>query len=291
MTGQASPAARYLVIGLPEAGKTTFLAALWHVADTGGVPGALRAPRDVVDQEHLNAIRERWLAVEPTPRTRRGAERRVSMLLEKEDKTLIEVLFPDMSGESFLEHWKDRVWSAGYQELVENSQGVLIFIHPEKLVPSPRIDEGAGALQVLQSLDEGRSPGHAALTSVQENPWDPERSPTEVVLVDLLQMIDSARTPVSRLRVAVVISAWDRVEAEQLEPAEWLAQRLPLLSQFLEANEDRYEWRVYGVSAQGGDPIQDAQRLRAMLPPERIKVVGSGASLHDITAPVRWLIG
>jgi len=290
MTSEPPLSARYLVIGLPEAGKTTFLAALWHIADTGDVPGALRAPRDVADQQHLNAIRDRWLTVEPTPRTRRGAEKRVSMLLEKDDKTSIEVLFPDMSGESFLEHWKHRAWPASYQEMVQNASGLLVFIHPEKLIPSPRIDEGNAALKALEALDPGRPATLPKPESVEEALWDPERSPTEVVLVDLLQFVDTARTRVSPLPVAVVISAWDRIEAENVQPSSWLATHLPLLNQFLETNEDRYEWRVFGVSAQGGDPVNDAQRLRAMRPLERIKVVGSGASDHDITAPIRWLI-
>lgn len=291
MTAQAGPSTKFLVIGLPEAGKTTFLAALWHLADHGGVQGALRAPRDVPDQAHLNAIRERWLTVEPTQRTRLGAEKRVSMLLERDDKEVVEVVFPDMSGESFLGHWGSRSWSAPYQELVQDASGLLLFVHPAKLVPGPRIEEGAGALEALQTADVTEPSAIEVAEAPQDIPWNPDMSPTEVVLVELLQLIDSARNQPPGLRVAVVISAWDTVAIEQLEPHAWLARRLPLLHQFLEANEERFESRVYGVSAYGGDPAHDAERLRAMSPLDRIRIVGPGVLEKDITAPVRWLQG
>jgi hypothetical protein len=43
-----------LMLGLPKAGKTTFLAALWHVLKPGEIPGSLlMGPREG-DQEYLN---------------------------------------------------------------------------------------------------------------------------------------------------------------------------------------------------------------------------------------------
>src|SRR5258708_2938371 len=49
-----------LMAGLPETGKTTFLAALWHVAKSHEVSGSMRLERREGDQEYLNNIANAW---------------------------------------------------------------------------------------------------------------------------------------------------------------------------------------------------------------------------------------
>ena len=49
-----------LMVGLPGTGKTTFLAALWHVAKSHEVPGSMRLERREGDQEYLNWIADEW---------------------------------------------------------------------------------------------------------------------------------------------------------------------------------------------------------------------------------------
>ena len=110
-------------------------------------------------------------------------------------------------------------------------------------------------------------------------PWLPGHAPTQVPLVDLLQHI--ARPPIGSgpRKVAVMIGAWDKVEGERMKPEAFLAAKLPLLDQYLKAGRDGWTYRLYGLSAQGGEYDEndknkekpktgkDAERLRALTLP------------------------
>jgi hypothetical protein len=91
--------------------------------------------------------------------------------------------------------------------------------------------------------------------------------------------------------VAVVVSAWDLVGEAQLEPKEWMRREMPLLSQFLQTNQETFESRIYGVSALGGN-IKDTRTrssLIGMTHSERIVCMGPDCPPHDLTAPILWL--
>lgn len=65
-----------------------------------------------------------------------------------------------------------------------------------------------------------------------------------------------------------------------------------MLHQFLSANPETFEFRVYGVSAQGGDATGEGRaELLRQTPSERITCIGPEAVAHDLTAPLVWLNG
>jgi hypothetical protein len=278
---------RQLVLGLPGTGKTTFLAAFWYVVVWGEVATALRLDRLDGNREHLNRISTDWLSCRAVERTPIGSDTIVSMKLVTTDTgESTDVFFPDMSGEQFSLQWRERRCSRAHFDLARAASGVLLFVHPDSVIEPVRIDEVApivdelGAIRTSGPVDEERP-----------RPWDPDRAPTQVKLVELLQFLVREPFLIPRLRVAVIVSAWDLVDGES-SPARWLATRLPLLDQYLASNPERFASRVYGISAQGGDIGRDGERLlREVSPAKRIIVVGDDSRPHDLTAPVRWLMG
>jgi hypothetical protein len=208
-------------------------------------------------------------------------------LLRSDTGESADVFFPDMSGELFSLQWKERRCSRAQYELARAASGVLLFVHPDSVVEPVRIDEVAAIVQDLAPLR-----ATAEVDDEGTRPWDPDRAPTQVKLVELLQFLVREPFVIPSLRVAVVVSAWDLVEDQADSPAGWLARRLPLLDQYLRSNPERFVTRVYGVSAQGGDLGRDSDRLlREVSPARRIAVVGDQSQPHDLTAPVRWLMG
>jgi hypothetical protein len=122
--------------------------------------------------------------------------------------------------------------------------------------------------------------------------WSPELVPEQVRLVDLLQFLQQPPFARRLRRVAVSVSAWDVIPEPKPSPHAWLARELPLLHQFLECNPDSFEFRVYGISAQGGDVTGEKRsELARRTPSERIQCVGPDADPHDLTAPLLWLSG
>ena len=54
---------KLLMVGLPETGKTTYLAALWDVVNNPEeVEGALKLACLPVNAQYLNMISEKWIA-------------------------------------------------------------------------------------------------------------------------------------------------------------------------------------------------------------------------------------
>jgi Double-GTPase 1 len=118
----------------------------------------------------------------------------------------------------------------------------------------------------------------------------------------MLQMLrcDALQAPACRL--AVVLSAWDKVAEEEPDttPDEYHARELPLLNQYLRHGADGWEFRVYGLSAQGGDFERDGEtddpdrndRVAAIRSLDdassRIRLMTPELS-NDLTEPITWL--
>ena len=137
--------------------------------------------------------------------------------------------------------------------------------------------------------------------SGQAVPWHPRMAPTQVQVLELLQLLRVPPLDVGPRRLAVMLSAWDKAREEGLAPVAYLEAKLPLLAQYLRRGADGWTWRVYGLSAQGGeyDPVEDkaervpeAEELRNLdRASTRIQVVGPEAETHDLTEPLAWLMG
>src|SRR5713101_5555724 len=124
---------KQFVIGLPLAGKTTVLAALWHVVNSGEVDGSLDLEILHGDQEYLNEIRDLWADANILERTKIGHERFVSMRLKKPDRNhSTEIIFPDLSGESFELQWTQRWMKSEHVELTREAIGGLLLVHAEQ---------------------------------------------------------------------------------------------------------------------------------------------------------------
>lgn len=273
---------QHSIIGLPRSGKTTFLAVLWHLITANEVSSKFALNQLIGEHTHLNTIADAWLKCEEVPRTSMAAETKVSMRV-KEVATGKEAIlhFPDLSGESFELQLSSRSCTPDYIEGLEGNGGVLLF------VTADRASDGMAILDI-PPLVEGES---VAEKPEEHKEWKPEMVPTQVNLVELLQFLQ--RHPFKRTtrRIAIIVSAWDVIAIPDLNPVQWLERELPLLHQFLITNSSSFNFRVYGVSAQGGDVKTDRRNELAMkMPSTRISCVGYETDPHDLTSPLAWLM-
>lgn len=281
-----------VIIGLPSSGKTTFLAALWHLINARDVPTKLRfGGLRVGDATHLNAIASRWRDAKVQERTAVTGTRLVTMNLLDETDLPVRVTFPDTPGEAYRQMWEDRDCDPQIAAAI-SAGGVLLFVHADNIrAPQWVVDEVAlsRALGLEIPADNEVAPWHARL------------APTQVQLVDLLQLLRTAPLDAGPRRLAIMLSAWDKAAEEGLTPDAYLAAKLPLLSQYLRRSSDGWKYEVFGVSAQGGDydpadeelpPVPEAEALRKLdQASTRIRLVGAHAETHDLTVPLEWVIG
>ena len=199
---------KHLIIGLPESGKTTFLAALWHVVESGEVPGSLVISEVHGMRDYLNRIRAAWLSCEELDRTKLTDEKLVSFRLRRRDfGEAVELTLPDLSGESFRLQWDHRQWTRQFEALAAETAGALLFVHPRTIVEPARLGPAVDAL-VAAIADSPAEPAAAAEAAASATvPWSPALAPTQAKLVEILQFLRSGPFADRTLPVAVVVSA------------------------------------------------------------------------------------
>jgi hypothetical protein len=282
----------FLMIGLPATGKTSFLAALWNAINQDQIETALVLDKLDGEYAYVNKICDSWLGYEPVGRNQMDVETRVSMWLkERNGDQKVHLTFPDISGETFKQQWATRQLTASYQECIKTADGGLLFVHPKVMVEPLRISQIRKLADLVKS-DEEETSVEAKTPKPPTTPWDIEKAPTQVQLVELLQFLTSNQFFKPPFKLAIVVSAWDEIAASKLKPSAWLNQQLPLLDQYLASHKDKFHVSFFGISAQGGKyEGKDLVAMQKKNPAERVQVVGEGIeNEHDITEPLLWLM-
>lgn len=290
---------RQLMMGMPKTGKSTFIGALYHVVESEQVEGSLQLVDLGESRDYLVYLRDRWLGCVEIGRTQLGEEQIVELKLSDPNTgSVTELVLPDVSGETFRDQWEHRKSTEVFDELARQADGILFFVHPNTIKNPVRINQNKQIAALLEddAAAEEKSPSPEAENALQVE-WQPAFSPTQVKLIELIHLLlrEPHRYPVSR--IAVIVSAWDLIGNDYDTPTAWLTRRLPMLNQFLKANSDRVAYKVFGISAQGGELSKNSkdnqELLRKSRQAERVVVVtdtNSEYDRHDITAPIKWLM-
>jgi hypothetical protein len=269
-----------LMVGLPESGKTTFLAALYEFARSVDSDGELSLREEPAERDYFFEISQSWLKLEPLGHSNVGVPRYAELPLIAADDTSVTLAIPDIAGEHFIEGWEGESLPEQVEALAGSAEGILLFVHGtlfKEPIALPPGDEKEG----MEASP--RSDGPA---------WNPADAPTQTILADLLESlaeIGTVETPIS-----VIISAWDAVRKDlEIEPASWLQFKFPLVWQMLEGMSNRRPYAVFGLSAQGGDVRDSSERaeLAKISPPHmRVNIKRGDGTDCDITSPLNWLL-
>lgn len=290
MTEQGTQSVPVSIVGLPGSGKTTFLAALWHLVQSDEVDTTLKfGALSGDDFAYLNLITEQWRRAIEQKRTALAGIKSVSMTLADSSGRRVRLTFPDVPGEEYRRMWEERTIDEGLAKTL-SSGNIMLLVNGDRIRKPAWVTEQIALMEAIGEEPE----------VVDPEVWHPKHAPTQVQLVDLLQHLRRSPLDCGPRRLVVLISAWDKAEGERLMPLAFLRAKLPLLGQYLESSKDCWEWRVYGVSAQGGDYDEekrdaaaraDAARLRDLdFPSQRIRLVSDEAESHDLTIPLEWLM-
>lgn len=282
-----------LLVGGPDAGKTNYLSRLWLALQARtGLLGADGLPADA---EYLNTNAQALLGGAFAPRTSKEVHARNAIPVRWADahgEQRGELVVPDCSGEEWEKIHRTREWSEQWEGAIPALVGCLLFVRAGSDRIVAPLDWVSCHHLFGQPVDLARGSGTA-----------PE-FPTQVLLVDWLQCLRAAVAslpgPARRLRVAVVVSAWDRVPPEQQAagPEQYIAENFRMLSDFALSNPGPFEFAHFGVSVTGGDldaaPDYRDEYLKGN-PSEAGYVVhslaGGPARSADHTLPVAWAVG
>jgi hypothetical protein len=278
-----------LLVGGPDMGKSNFLARFWG-AVYRAKNGCLCADGLPDDLEHLNSILGELLSGKFAERTKHDEHWHCEIPL----KTAVagqyhgKLIVPDCPGEEWRRIYKNNEWSDVWEKLIDDVMGCLVFIRPNS-------DE------LRTPLDWMTCWKHFG-TADMDAPMADE-TPTQVEMVYWMQCLRLAKNARSgrnsRLRIGVVVAAWDALPANDRNgtPAEYLEANLPLLHQFMASNDHGYEFAPFGTSVAGGDLMMDEEfRQRYQADPFAFGYVihdfgGTREQSPDHTLPVAWAMG
>ena len=295
----SSPRARYLAfVGPRGSGKTTFLVAMrYQLRRLRKTESGLEYRNLSQEMDRLSAIESAWLKCQPTERTTSSLStdnaESIGTVALSTGGSEFELIVPDFSGEGFKEQWQRRHASRDYVDLISRTAGLALFVHPLD-VKEPLWIADLDAL--AEAGGEGATPSETGDADTPSEPagveWNEDQVNTQVVFVELLQIIKELRRDLGSVpKLSVVVSAWDTIQEKYDLPDDYIALRLPLLSQYLDANSGTWTVRYFGVSAFGGDPKKDAVRLREVNnPEERPFVVSRLYRGRDLSSVIAWFM-
>ncbi|HEX8101198.1 MAG TPA: hypothetical protein VF533_01165 [Solirubrobacteraceae bacterium] len=261
-----------LLAGLPESGKTTYLAALFHLLRTQTTNVAeLSMPNLPEDRDYLMEAESTWLRFQPLTRTVAAAPGAATIPLVRDGRD-IQLSLPDVRGEDYEHLWEYGSVSEQLRDVAGAAQGVMLFVRADHVVAPSFIE------QTPQEIDG---------TSFELEDWRAGEAPTQTKLCDILEQLAIVERSIP---VAVVVSAWDATPAKDEDPSAWFQRRLPLLWQLLDTSS--LPWASFGISAQGGDLTDPAERARLTSLPDSVSRIADPVSRQgdDLTAPIAWVL-
>lgn len=296
------------ILGGPSSGKTTYLAAL-ITALRDGVSTVFDTPTLPDDAAVIERLEDDLLDGRYPLRTASSTVQALSIELPfKDDREAASLDVSDYAGEEVerLFERRDGGWSAEWNARAHAS-GVLIFIRPPKWEPLPRIKPRVAAGPGLSGPERiFARPELDTEVGVTVDLGDETRVPTELAAIELLQFLrfvrglaPGERPPRGSMRVAVLISAWDAVDAswKGQGPEKFVKQNAALLQQYLWSNYQADDVQIFGLSATGGDlrdPSYKEQFESAGNDEPTGFVVWSDAdglqTSHDVTIPLAWAL-
>lgn len=301
------------LIGGPDTGKTNFLGRLWLCLRSR--KGFLSAQQLPPDAKYINQVSQELLKGRYAGHTSRGDETKKSQILVQVTKDTTEsriVVLPDRSGEQWNSDFRKRQWPIEFEELLSEKAGCLLFVRAASERNVASLDPMKYA-ELVVFRQEGELASQASRTSTKQgNDEDDEdidgddfynSIPTQVILVDWIQCIREAFDELCgcdfRPKIGIVVTAWDLTPADQqsLGLQEYIKKTFPMLWQFLLANDDTFEFQIFGSSVAGidldidelredyikGDPLISGQIIHAL--------TGSEETSSDFTLPLAWALG
>ena len=288
-----------VLAGTPKSGKSTFVAALSHLLNSGELPTTLSLTRLSADEHHLSWLQERWLDAELVDRTKKQTESWVTFHIEdvgSEQPAQGDLLVPDLRGELFTQPATMGVCDRALLGALQASTAILLFTSAEAPTDNVTIGEineimAATGHEEPEQPEEPEEPKEAKEAKDSQSNFVPDNMPEQVKLVELLQAINRQHRQASRRRLAVIVSAWDIVQevTPDTTAEQWMQQNRPMLDQFLKSNGDLWDVSVFGVSAQGGVLPRDAEKFKKLAKQSsRIVVSTQGHTSHDLTSIIAW---
>ncbi len=219
-----------LIAGLPGAGKSTYIAALWSTTKRTSCDYALKCHTKPTDTTYLNKLSEKWLNAEIVDRNSNESPEDIKITWEKNSSgELINLSVPDFKGEIFSKLISG-VQNADIDKNFTTASGVILFVN---------------------SFDPGTLDGELG-DKTNESTSLNELFTVDCIskLVQNILLLKIIKARMGDCKIVIAISSWDLYKNVRKSAEDWLKINHKLFYNFLTSNFSNVT--VVGVSAQGG---------------------------------------
>jgi len=265
---------KLLFVGLPESGKTTYLAALWQLLNTSDSIFKIKNLND--DLNYLESIAENWRDFETIPRTNDGNFKNEISLQKSEGTIELDLVIPDYKGEHFKNLLIKRSIDNELMNYINETDNIFLFISYSDIENAVNWDDAQ--LDLTNKNQSGESYYKSSCTQAR--------------ITELLQLINYLRE-YKKINIVVLITAWDLVPSLfSQDPTKFLTNNFPLFLQYLNSNKNFINFNIYGISSQGTsyDKTQDIEKLKKLSSEKRVKIVHSEDKKLDFLEPISWIL-
>lgn len=271
------------IAGLPNAGKTTFIAALWDILrmrENNGLE--LRFTTSPENSTYLNEIWQYWVQMKKIERSKTPVPDDIKINVKREsDGEMMELDIPDFMGEQF-QSIINRKLPENIKDWIEHSDRMLFLIN--KL-------DGGNKDDLESDGDDIREMEDSVTVKGTVSELAPEKMMKASQNIMVLKYI---ATHVKLQKVAIGLSAWDSKMTLHETPENYLQKRSPVLYNFI-----KYHFPgclFFGVSAQGFDYEKESHRIEEMREKQKTRDRAficfdkEGQKSKDLTKLINYLI-
>ena len=323
----------FILVGGPDCGKTNYIARLWE--SIRSKTGALIAPHPPPNVEFVEKALEFLLKGEFAPRSNRDvAESTHSFEISVRkagdpNGPLSDIIVPDVTGELWKKTLETYEIPKDWMQSLEGASGALLFVREGSEENEVALDwvtcgkflaqrakaraarnakNNAAGDTTAAPADESKEPSASSEAAgndqeqsdrAGDDEGKPTKIPTQIALCEFLRFLEFGlkRTPDGlRPRVAVLVTAWDRLDKEKRVkgPMAYLRTQYPMFAGRLEDIET-LEVKAFGVSVVSGD-FADPE-FKAAFYEKGLKNAGYVVTddkpdefVPDLTLPVSWVM-
>jgi hypothetical protein len=323
----------FILVGGPDSGKTNYIARLWEAIRSK--TGALIAPFPPKNIEFVEEALEHLLKGEFAPRSNPDvaeSTRSFEVSVRKSgdaDGPLSDIVVPDVTGELWKKTLETYEIPQGWLDSLKSASGALLLVregsdqneaaldwvtcapllrrraklrarHARDTVPDA-VAETMGDVQeqIAASLDTGENGREEKSEDGGAGDSQETKMPTQIALCEFLRFLEfglKRKQEGSRQRVAVLVTAWDRLDKEKRVqgPMAYIRTQFPMFAGRLEDIET-LEVRAFGVSVVSGD-LEDPE-FKAQFYDKGLNGAGyvvtdeePDSFSPDLTLPVSWVM-
>ena len=262
--------------GLPSAGKSTYITALWAVEKDGQSGHQLTCDGLPSESSYIDGMRENWMVMKEVRRTSFAEPMEIVLPMKDSVKgTKLNLSLPDFRGEIF-QNLLDNTVSEDVEEWCEKSSGILFMVNLGNSSPE----------EFQYNVNANTNP-KVGLDKVVMRSSDISIVIRNVLLLKYLWGV------MGDVPIAVCFSSWDLKDcAEGKDVSVWIRENHPCLYNYVQAHFKNF--RFYGLSAQGADYDElddesgDALAEKTTLK-QRAYIYTDHVS-YDITEPIAFII-